>query len=211
MMDLLHEMVFEATPRSKAVIAAAASGWRKEHAPMDFQVGGPLDLRSLVDGPLERAARIFVCPVADEEMGDCYGLTQLGQDGEVEILIQETIFNNLGDDSSAGRFAQSTMAHELGHAILHVPELHTANRIQRVLGDEVAALRRSRRKDLVAYKDPEWQAWHCAGCLCMPAELLHQMPVVADAADVADAFNVNEVFARAHLDRIRWRGRRWKN
>ncbi len=103
------------------------------------------------------------------------------------------------DCSESGRkFFRSTIAHEMGHCLLHVP-LNMASEFRNSKG--VWMLRE--QKNLRAFEDPEWQAWEMAKNICMPEHLVtsivrHYGPHLATNVMV-DTFDVSYTFAQSRL------------
>lgn len=88
-----------------------------------------------------------------EEMGECHGLAHPDKHLiEIREDVYERACNGIGRD----RF---TIAHEIGHYFLH-----GSNR--------VALARIAPNKEIVCYRNPEWQADVFAGELLMPANLI---------------------------------------
>mgnify|MGYP003606304241 CR=1 FL=1 len=96
----------------------------------------------------------FVLEVCScDEMGDCHGRA-LPEQSLIKIRedIYERAYNGEGRD-------RLTIAHELGHFLLHRPGKVSLARIPRGIA-------------VPAYKDPEWQATAFAAELLMPANLI---------------------------------------
>jgi hypothetical protein len=64
-----------------------------------------------------------------------------------------------------------SLLHELGHAVLHTPEVIRLSSIPHA----TAALLRGHYADIPAYRDVEWQANTFAACYLMPAVVLAQL------------------------------------
>lgn len=110
--------------------------------------------------------------VTIEDMGDNHGLTHYN---DRLIQIREDVYD--GACNGVGR-DRMTIAHEIGHAILHTDSLRSAR--------DFGAIKR--------FEDPEWQAMAFAGHLLIPdtaiqihdeAELTRICGVSNDAARVA--------------------------
>lgn len=95
------------------------------------------------------------------------------------IYIREDVY--LGAKAGKGR-DRMTIAHEVGHAVLHTP--------QRVV------YARSFNETIPAYKDPEWQAKAFAGELLIPIEKL-EIGMTPDV--IAKVFGVSHDAAIAQL------------
>jgi Zn-dependent peptidase ImmA (M78 family) len=101
----------------------------------------------------------FCLEISDRAvMGDTYGLTY---PEDHKIMLREDVYENAIEGVPRDRF---TIAHEIGHYILHKP-----NRI---------ALSRSRgEQKSPAYLDPEWQANAFAGELLVPRQVIQDLSV----------------------------------
>lgn len=71
-------------------------------------------------------------------------------------------------ERAALRRFRSTVGHEGGHCLLHVPLLQAF----RSLSLKGEGLYRVSRSDIEAYQDPEWQAWEFARAIMMPKSLI---------------------------------------
>lgn len=96
--------------------------------------------------------KFIIVPVS--EMRDTYGLTNTVKH---EIRIREDVYEGAYFGNPRHRF---TMCHELGHYLLHQPEMISLP-----------------RGDVPKYRDPEWQANTFAGELMAPYDLVQGMPV----------------------------------
>lgn len=181
--------------RSSRAIAAAAERFLQQIAPAHLNSGEPLDLAQLVDHGLS-AAGIFVYPVSAEELPDAEAETRASADGRIEILMRQEFYDALFEQNSNTNRARSTLAHEIGHAVLHKSELRSGRHRPREF-----ALRRAPRTDLQAYEDSEWQAHMFAGALLMPRPALRRCALL-DPFALAGQFDVSEAFARSHLGRV---------
>ena len=92
--------------------------------------------------------------VEDHELNRAYAITY---SNEKLLKIRESVYNGAVNDNPRDRF---TLAHELGHIILHPVE---------IIGD----LKLARTNDIIpSYRDPEWQANTFAGELLAPSKLI---------------------------------------
>ncbi|MFA1820535.1 ImmA/IrrE family metallo-endopeptidase [Virgibacillus oceani] len=87
------------------------------------------------------------------EMPNDYGLTF---PEENKIMIREDVYDRAIDGVGRDRF---TIAHEIGHYIMHRPSL-------------IALARNHKEVKIPAYKDPEWQANTFAGELLAPPNII---------------------------------------
>lgn len=91
---------------------------------------------------------------------------------------------------------RSTVAHETGHVILHVP----ISSLYKSFQEKGMGFKRS-RKDLKPFEDPEWQAWELSKQLLMPTRPLIYLldNYHMDVKELAEIYNVNEKFVRTRL------------
>lgn len=133
-----------------------------------------------------------------EKIGLTYGVKALayGEEGkydpvEKEILLSERTYEQLRMDVPRSRF---TLAHELGHAILHGAFLSASL-------EGRFPQKRYKRTTLKAYLDPEWQANCFAGAFLMPTPLMGKcLREGWSLAKIASYFRVSHEAAA-----IRWK------
>lgn len=124
-----------------------------------------------------------------------YGLTDSGNNRMV-------INADLAEDINNERFFRSTLAHEVGHCLLHVPFLRARKvvRVFKQLKDEEGKIRLYREEPIPIYKNPEWQAHRFAGALLMPEQpVLDLVQHGASIRDVAGHFHVNIRFVESRM------------
>lgn len=110
----------------------------------------------------------------------------------------------LVDDPLSREFLRSTMAHEVGHVINHVPILRD-RRHEQVFEQKTAGgdLNLYRRKDLKPYEDPEWQAWRFAAALLMPRQAISTLVNNGyNLQSLARHFQVNRIFVERRLSQL---------
>lgn len=125
-----------------------------------------------------------------------YGLTD-----QNEMVIDLSLV----EDPDSLPFLNSTMSHELGHALMHVPVLRKFGRQQvfEQKGKNGGEVNLYRRKDLKPYEDPEWQAWRFASAVLMPREAISEMIRRGYSRyDLAQHFQVNEVYVQTRLRQL---------
>lgn len=198
--DLL-EMVPRMPPLSRYAIEAVADQLLALVAPEMLTAAMPLDVVKLVDVTLPKFGVHFY-PASAVELEDREAATDPEGENETIVLLNVDLFEDLYIGGRYAYRARATVAHELGHVILHVPVVR--RRLRSPLG--AALLNRVRRDQVKAYEDPEWQAWALAGCLLMPRRALMQLKTNSVAA-VAEHFGVSEAMARSHLRRFKLEGR----
>ncbi len=162
-----------------------------------------IDLVSLVEQL--PAYGIHVYPASAVELEDRLAATVpiATEKDETHILIQQSLWHELLDGGRAANRARATLAHELGHAILHVPILR---RRMSLPNAETLLNRKMRRDEIPPYRDPEWQAWAFAGNFLAPrAAILASGENTVQA--LADRFEVSGSMMRSHLKRLKLLGR----
>jgi hypothetical protein len=198
MSNFLDEEVPPVAPLSVAAIGELGRCFLEQLAPEVLILPQPLDVLDIAENRLQRFG-IHVCPASREEIGDRDGATDPQGSGEITILVSEEVWDALGENAPRSHYARSTVCHEIGHALIHVPVLR-----KRMLLSNVLA--RARRRDLRAYNDPEWQAWAFAGAILMPTTTLsmlqHQHGQLS-AELVSQTYAVSWAMAFKHLKRLK--------
>jgi len=196
MSDFLEEEVPPVSPLGAAAIAELGRCFLEQLAPEVLESPQRLDVLDLVDTRLPKFG-IHVCPASREEIGNRAGATDPKGRGEVTILVSEEVWNDLEKSGSRSYYARSTVGHEIGHAVIHVPVLR-----RKLLATNVLA--RTQRANLPAYMDPEWQAWAFCGSILMPPVTLEMLlkehgKLTTDI--VSDTYEVSTQLASGHLKR----------
>ena len=188
------EYVFPVSAKSTAEIAGVAELVVREFQEEALSLPQPIDLQRLVDYELPKVGVHFV-PVGTTELPDSEAETKIAEAGDVEVLIRRDQWDELFVGGRLAHRARASVAHELGHVVLHVPEIRRRAR----------ALRRAspvKRTELKAFLDPEWQAWTFALALLMP------LPAVKTLTDrspssLSATFQVSEDLAATYLKRFK--------
>lgn len=119
-----------------------------------------------------------------------------------KVLIQAEI----ADDLTQIRYLRSTVTHECGHVVLHIPLLRKLSKdktFSQKKGED-QGLNLYSNKPTKAYKDPEWQAWEFAGSILMPKPALITLTKSGmSLPDMADHFIVNQVFLRSRMKKLK--------
>ncbi|MBI5491564.1 MAG: ImmA/IrrE family metallo-endopeptidase [Deltaproteobacteria bacterium] len=101
------------------------------------------------------------------------------------------------------KFLRSTMSHEVGHALLHVPTLKLARKMDIVFKQEKShseKINLYRKSDIPVYRNPEWQAWQFAGALLMPKQVLENLlKQGAPIWVISEHFQINIPFLRSRM------------
>ena len=108
----------------------------------------------------------------------------------------------LADDQTAAPYFRSTVAHEIGHAILHIPEYR--GRRKKIISEQVSnnrVLHRLPDTEIPIYRNPEWQAHRFAGGLLMPEAAVRKALFVnsEDREELPTVFGVTPAFVRSRL------------
>lgn len=196
MSTFLSEDVIEVPPLSLREIERRAGEVRGLLAALAGTTNPALPWAELVDRHLPRAGLLFY-PASEAELRDCEAATDPSGDGAIHILMRPELYESLTDAGPRGNRARATAAHELGHAVLHVPYI----RKQRGLGREKALVRVARAR-LEAFRDPEWQAWAFAGCLLIPRASIQALGDCSPA-EISRIHGVSAQFTAAHMARLK--------
>jgi hypothetical protein len=183
-------------PMSMAMIEAVGDRTLELLCPDALARPVAIDFLRLVEWVLPKYG-IFTYPANWEELGDRLGATDPSGDREIYILLCEELWDQLIAGGRQANRARATVAHELAHAILHVPYLR-----RRMATAQGALLNRVSRDSIRPFEDPEWQAWALAGCLVAPPKAISMLQDVSVSA-VAATFGVSEGMAQAHLKRLK--------
>lgn len=152
----------------------------------------PFDIQRMVDVDLENDTGIDVDYTHLPE--GVYGITSTSDDTMY-------INSSLSDDPYNERFLRSTLAHEVGHCIIHVPIVRQqrAVRVFRQVKDDMGICL-YRKDNIPVFRNPEWQAWHFAEALLMPRPAVGiLLKEGASVSDMANHFEVNGAFAKYRL------------
>lgn len=200
MSSFLDEEVPPVRPLSIGAIEELARVVLAQLAPEMLLAPRALDVLHLVDQELPRHG-IHVLPASREELGDRHGATDPSgaDDDDVDILVDEDTWAQLEAGGPGAYHARTTVCHEIGHALLHVPILR-----RRLLLTN--GLARVRRGALKAYEDPEWQAWTFTGAILMPRTTIAMVAgsdVALTPETLSTTYEVSVKMARARLKQIR--------
>jgi Zn-dependent peptidase ImmA (M78 family) len=169
---------FIATPLSIRDIRAKAFALRKS---LDLDNSPYFPIVEFVELILPQIIPEFEFHIGTEkETGDCHGLTYPEENC---IKIREDVYINATNGKGRDRF---TIAHELGHYILHK--------------SQNIALARTTSRRIEAYKNPEWQANTFAAELLMPVNLINPSDTVLY---ISDNFGVSFQAAKVRINKIK--------
>ncbi len=187
----MSSMVPIANPKSGAGIDLEAQRLIAKIQPDALNTPSSFDIESFFDVDFQRLTGIN--PDYRQLPHGIHGFTD---SDKMECVISAELM-----DSNVKRdvyFARSTMAHEVSHAIIHVPEFRLKKALLRSIHDDNHAnLKMYRQGDIPIYKNPEWQAWRHAGALLMPESTFRKLVAEgANAREMADIFEVNPAFVK---------------
>lgn len=190
------EQVIRMPPLSKDTIARIAEAVLAVMCPEALETPTELDLARWVD--LDLAERgIHVAPVTAHTLGDAEALTIPDREPGIEILLEQSRWDQLFEGGRRAHRARATVTHEFGHAILHVPTIR--RRKSSAFGEYFLA--RVSRGSMKAYEDPEWQAWAFAGYLLAPRRMVATL-TDKSPANLSRKFGMSEEMAANHLRRL---------
>jgi len=186
----LARRIIVATPRRGLDIDVSANMINQQFQPETLTHPTPFNVEDFFEFDLERLSGVK--PDYRELPYGIHGIT----DSDKMICV---ISSELMEDRSQIKFARSTIAHEIGHVLTHVPEFRKKKAILRSIHDnDHMSLRLHREEDVPIYKNPEWQAWRYAGALLMPEPVFRAaVSNGADEWELAELFQVNRPFVKA--------------
>ncbi|MDQ3221866.1 MAG: ImmA/IrrE family metallo-endopeptidase [Gemmatimonadota bacterium] len=189
------EEVLVVPPARKAEIEELADSLLHRLCPANLQEPQPLDALALID-QLEHFGIHFM-PGSFEEMGHRIGLAVPSGDGPVNVLIREDQWESLLAGGRRANMSRATVAHELGHALIHVPFVR--RKLKYPGGQNT--LNRVSSMEIPAYLNSEWQAWMFAGALLAPRQALMKV-LPLSVHRVAEVFEISMDLASRHVRRL---------
>jgi len=185
----LDNMVPIATPKSGAGIDLDAQRLIARIQPEALKKPSSFDIESFFDLDFKRLTGIdpdyrYLPP----------GIHGFTDSDKKECVISASLMES--DNKNNIYFVRSTMAHEVSHAIIHIPEFRQKKALLRSIhDDDHASLKMYRQSDIPIYQNPEWQAWRHAGALLMPAIPFKKLITEgASVREMANVFGVNPAF-----------------
>lgn len=147
---------FRVPPRSRAEILAAASALRRCFVPDDVLF---FDIVRVLENAIPIAFPEFELIVKQNE--DLPNEQAISFPDEKRIFVREDVYNAAVSGNGRARF---TMAHELGHIVLHagIPAMYA---------------RSKKGSELRPYEDSEWQANVFGGEILAPTHIIKDMSV----------------------------------
>ena len=126
MSTLLTEPVFEMPPISTARIESLGLGLLSIIQPEALDTPMAVDVLRAVEHVLPPLG-IHVTPADPAELRDCEAVTDPSGTGPIEILVAEPVWDALLAGGRKANRARTTVMHEVGHAVLHVPVVRRRN------------------------------------------------------------------------------------
>lgn len=183
-------------PLSREDIRAKAEQVLRASAPELLERPAPLPVGEFAAGSLERYGINFV-PAELPVLVEAQAKEGPGRPGPWAIIeLPGSAYRRLRGHGEVFPRLRATVAHELGHAVLHVRQAAERRRRGLPALDVAPAL------EVPFFENAEWQAWCFAGCLCAPPAVL--APLVErgeDLRQLADTFGISRSFTRQHLER----------
>ena len=180
-----------ASPRSKADIESLALSIIQAYQPGVLNKGERFEIERFFDCELEALTRVSTDyqKLSDE----IYGYT----DSEDMVCV---ISSALADDHRKEKFYRSTMAHEVGHAVMHVRDYRRMKAFLRSVNKKNHQLCVYREEEIILYQNPEWQAWRFAGAILMPDPAFKSaVRRGSNVNDLSKRFGVNPKFVQSRL------------
>jgi len=199
MNDWMSDKVSAMPPLSMDRIEGLAELILEEISPDSLAAPTPFDALHLLERVLPDLG-VHILPGEEGELRGCEAFTDPAGTGDIEILVCEDMWDDLLDGGRPANRPRATIAHEISHAVLHVPILR--RRIRESSGIESLIFARKRRGEIKPYRDPEWQAWALAGCLLAPRKTL-MMLNGCSVEQVAERYKISVGMLKNHLKRLK--------
>ncbi len=177
-----------AKPRKKTEIDAMAYRIIQEIQPSAMGKPEQFDIERFFDCYLEELTGIKTD----------YRILDMGVYGYTDSNSMECVISrDLAEDKLSEYFYRSTLAHECGHAVMHVKDYRHQRKILRSIHEKNHELRVYREKDIKIYMNPEWQAWRFAGSILMPESTFRRINNQGyTEKEMSKIFGVNPAFIR---------------
>lgn len=178
--------VFPAKKRLKRDIDLYAGQFNNKHTSFDIIEFFDIDLESIANVTTD------------------YRKLPQGIHGYTNVQTRECIISvDIADGLFGERYYRTTVAHEVGHALMHVSDYQFCRDMAPLAnnGKEVMLFR---KEEIKPWHDPEWQAWYFAGALLMPEKAVKCLiSNGCNIYDLANHFNVNPAFVKVRLDKLK--------
>lgn len=188
--------VVKATPMRSAEIDHIAFRLIKHYQPEALERPQEFDIERFYENALEKVAGVR--PDYQDLGLPVHGYT----DSDQKISVVDSA---LADNPSQRNRFRATVAHEVGHAVLHVNQFRKRKEVLRFTHDcEDVSLRMYREDEIPAYMNPEWQAWRFAKALLMPEKTFRMAHATGmNIQQLAATFGVSVDFARQRIRDLR--------
>lgn len=193
--------IIEVAPLSRKAICDKAGKFLQHYYP-DIYSGkdeSPVPIEDIFSVYMENDYK-FSTGYRDLSLYNAEGITDAARK---ESYVDISLGKDSNNDAQRRRY-NSTASHETGHIVLHA---HQFDDFLSCNKDDRFILKRE-AEAIVAYKNPEWQAWAFAEELLMPTHLVQQMMIeynneymLLDA--MVKRFDVNMAFAKSRLAKIK--------
>lgn len=188
----MTDKIIPAHGRSGFEIDQIALNIIKQYQPLILESPQAFDVELFFEHDLEDRSGLEAS-YADLPFG-IYGMT----DSENrEVCVSKALM----DSPHKIAFARSTIGHECGHVLIHVPEFTKRKAVLRSVQDKKDVdLAMYRKEDIPTYQNPEWQAHHFSGALLMPAATVKMaLKDNATVQELAEIYQVTVPFVKARL------------
>lgn len=188
----MSRKLFKAKPRSGADIEKAAQKIVNFFQPKALKEPTAFDIERFFDCELETLTGVKID----------YRSLPSGIHGYTDSECMESVISmELIEDPRNLFFVRSTISHEVGHAVIHVPEVRLRKAILTSIHNKNHSnLTMYRESDIPLYCNPEWQAWRFAGALLMPENTIRMaLREKATRSELSNIFKVNLPFIDTRL------------
>lgn len=194
----MSRRLIPAEPRSNAKIESLATSIITKYQPAVLTKDEPFDIERFFDVHLEKITGVSTD----------YRCLENGVHGYTDSDAMECVISLELAEATVPHeryFCRSTMAHETGHAILHVRDYRRKKAILRSIHEKDHELRVYREQDIILYRNPEWQAFRFAGALLMPAPVFRNAVLVDTLREreLSRRFGVNPAFIRSRMKALK--------
>jgi len=185
-------------PRTISEIESLAEAVVRQYQPLALEQLIPFDVEEFFECELESLTGIStdMCVLPK-------GLDGYTDPGMRVCVISSLLYDN-ADDLVTRRRLRSTIAHEIGHCLLHVPDASQPDVPNgRFENDGSCPIELYNPEDLKAFENPEWQAWRFASALLMPQACFRRAVSVGWTMKmIQNAFGVNPSFVESRKKQL---------
>lgn len=189
-----------AKPTSGAAIDLKALDLLKQYQPSTLSKPSPFDVEAFFELDLEDLTGIKT-----DYRKLPHGIHGFTDSDKKLCVVSRELMD--GQNKNCRYYARSTIAHEISHALIHVPQFREKKATLRSVHDNNhASLKMYRQDDIPLYKNPEWQAWRYAGAVLMPEAPFRELVMNgACIREMADVFQVNPAFVQTRAKALKIR------